>query len=235
MRYQAIATDYDETLACNGRVRGAAIEALMRARDSGRALVLVTGRELPELRGVFARLDLFDLVVAENGTLLYSPATHKEEPLGPPAPVELVNALEQREVRPLSVGRCVVATVRANETAVLETIRDLRLKMQAVYNRDSVMILPDGHDKGSGLRTALRRLKIASENVAAIGDAENDLPLLEVAGLRVAVGNATPGLKEKAAVITEGECGAGVVEMIDQILADGAGMPGEIIERAREF
>jgi hydroxymethylpyrimidine pyrophosphatase-like HAD family hydrolase len=235
LRYSAIATDYDETLACGGRVRAPAMEALMRVRDSGRALVLVTGRELPELRGVFSRIDLFTLVVAENGTLLYDPGTGEEEPLGPAAPVEFVNALEQRGVRPLSVGRCVVATARANEGAVLETIRDLGLTLQAVYNRDSIMVLPAGHDKGSGLRTALRRLGIGKENVVAIGDAENDLPLLEASGWGVAVANATTGLKEKAAQVTEGGCGAGVVEIIDQILAEDGGREAErIIERAVE-
>ena len=49
MRYHALACDYDGTLASHGTVHPATIEALERLRKSGRKLILVTGRELPEL------------------------------------------------------------------------------------------------------------------------------------------------------------------------------------------
>src|SRR3954462_8638281 len=46
MRYLALATDYDGTLATNGRVADSTLEALQKLRDSGRRLIMVTGREL---------------------------------------------------------------------------------------------------------------------------------------------------------------------------------------------
>ena len=49
MRYLAVATDYDGTLAYSGRVHPDVFEALQRLKDSGRRLILVTGRELPDL------------------------------------------------------------------------------------------------------------------------------------------------------------------------------------------
>ena len=67
MRYHVLATDYDGTLAHNGRVDRPTVEALRRIKESGRKLVLVTGRELDELLDVFPELDLFHRVVAENG------------------------------------------------------------------------------------------------------------------------------------------------------------------------
>jgi hypothetical protein len=63
MRYLALCTDYDGTLAHDGRVDRTTLAALEDLRLSGRKLVLVTGRELPDLMKVFDRLDLFDLVV----------------------------------------------------------------------------------------------------------------------------------------------------------------------------
>src|ERR1700674_5050787 len=77
MHYLILATDYDGTLALHGRVDEPTLAALERFLASGRKLVLVTGRELPELQTVFPHLDLFEWVVAENGALLYRPATRE--------------------------------------------------------------------------------------------------------------------------------------------------------------
>ncbi len=81
MRYLALCTDYDGTIAHHGRVDKPTIAALEELRPSGRRLVLVTGREIADLQKVFDRLDLFELVVAENGALIYRPATREERAL----------------------------------------------------------------------------------------------------------------------------------------------------------
>src|SRR5262249_14247525 len=102
MRYLALATDYDGTLAHDGQVDEATLEALERFRDSGRHLILVTGRELEELLGVFPQIDLFERVVAENGALLYRPAGREQKYLGEPPPPALVEAIRKKGVSPLS-------------------------------------------------------------------------------------------------------------------------------------
>jgi HAD superfamily hydrolase (TIGR01484 family) len=84
MYFVALATDYDGTLARDGRVDAATMDALKEVRESGRKLILVTGRDLPDLQRVFPHLDLFDLVVAENGALLFNPAKKEETPLCEP-------------------------------------------------------------------------------------------------------------------------------------------------------
>ena len=81
MRYLALASDYDGTLAHDGSVDEEAIQSLERLVHSGRKVILVTGRELPELESIFPRLDLFARVVAENGALLYNPATEEQRRL----------------------------------------------------------------------------------------------------------------------------------------------------------
>src|SRR5207244_6179667 len=63
MRYRALACDYDGTLALHGRVDEPTVSALERLLASGRKLLLVTGRELPELQGIFPQMDLFARVV----------------------------------------------------------------------------------------------------------------------------------------------------------------------------
>jgi hydroxymethylpyrimidine pyrophosphatase-like HAD family hydrolase len=194
------------------------LEALDRAAAAGRKLILVTGRELDDLARVFDRLDRFDQVVAENGALLYQPSTSTRRPLAPAPPPEFVAELKQRGVAPLSQGHAIVSTWEPHETTVLEVIRDLGLEFQVIFNKGAVMVLPPGVNKASGLRAALEELSLSAHNVVAIGDAENDHALLEMAELSVAVANAIPLLMEAADVTTAGDHGAGVVEVIDAML-----------------
>ena len=67
-----------------GPVADSTIAALKNLLASGRKLILVTGRELEDLLRVFPRSDLFEWVVAENGCLLYRPATQEQLPLHEP-------------------------------------------------------------------------------------------------------------------------------------------------------
>jgi HAD superfamily hydrolase (TIGR01484 family) len=220
MRYQALATDYDGTLAADGQVAGATWAAIQRLRDSGGKLVLVTGRELSELRRICPHLERFDRIVAENGGLLYRPATHEEQALAPPPTEQFVHALRQRKVAPLSVGRTIVATWRDQATVVLETIRDLGLEMHVIFNKDAVMVLPLGINKATGLTAALNEMGLSPHNVAGIGDAENDRAFLDLCGYSAAVSNALPMLKQHVDLVTSGDHGRGVIELIDKLLIE---------------
>src|SRR5687767_7458538 len=164
MRFLVLATDYDETLADHGRVRPEVLAALERVKASGRRLVLVTGRELPDLRRVFPGVTMFDAVVAENGGLLYLSETRVEKSLGEPASAELAGRLAARGVTPLSVGRCIVATREPHHLAVLEEIKHLGLELQVIFNKGAVMVLPAGLHKGSGLAAALGALSLSTHN-----------------------------------------------------------------------
>jgi hydroxymethylpyrimidine pyrophosphatase-like HAD family hydrolase len=219
MRYFALATDYDGTLAHDGIVSAETVAALERFRATGRRLILVTGRELPDLLRVFPRLDLFDRVVAENGALIYCPADRSEQPIGEPPPEAFITSLRQRNVTPLSVGRVIVATWHPNETIVLKTIRDLGLELQVIFNKGAVMVLPSGINKAAGLGVALEQLDLSPHNVVGIGDAENDHAFMRLCEASVAVANALPMVQERADYVTARDHGAGVIELIDMIIA----------------
>ena len=157
----AVATDYDGTLAQHGNIDAPTIAALERLKASGRKLLMVTGRELSSLKCVFDRFDLFDVIVAENGSLLYFPQTQEERLVAGAPPPELIEALQARGVQPLSVGRGIVATWEPNEAAVLESIRDLGLEWQIIFNKGAVMVLPPGVNKSTGLSTALDAMELS--------------------------------------------------------------------------
>jgi hydroxymethylpyrimidine pyrophosphatase-like HAD family hydrolase len=220
MRYFALATDYDGTLAHDGVVSPATIAALEQLRATGRKLILVTGRELADLLRAFPSIDLFDRVVAENGALIYTPSTREEQPLADPPPKAFVAALQAQGVTPLSVGRVIVATWHPNETTVLTTIRDLGLEHQLIFNKGAVMVLPPGINKAAGLSAALEQLGISAHNVVGVGDAENDHAFMSMCECSVAVANALPMVQQQADYVTRSDHGAGVVELIDRIVAD---------------
>jgi hypothetical protein len=218
MLLAAFAFDYDGTLAQDGAVDEKTVAALRRLEASGRKLLMVTGRELPDLRRAFPAIDLFDVIVAENGGLLFMPATGEERPLSAPPAPEFVAALRARGVSPLSVGRSIVATWQPNETKVLEVIRELGLERQIIFNKGAVMCLPAGVNKASGLAAALETLGLSPLNVVAVGDAENDHAFLSVCGCAVAVANAIETLKDEADIVTAAARGAGVAELVDRLL-----------------
>ena len=220
MHYLALACDYDGTLAKDGVVSPRTIDALERVRASGRKLLLATGRLLEDVQQVFPRLELFTSVVAENGALLYHPANSTEQLLAEAPPRQFLQALQERGVTPLVTGRVIVATLHPYETTVAEVIAKLRLDLHVIFNKGAVMILPAGVNKGTGLAAALRELKLSTRNVVGIGDAENDVSFLSLCGFSVAVANALPALKEQADYTTRADHGDGVIELIEQLLAD---------------
>lgn len=219
-RFHALATDFDATLADHGRVAPETVAALDRLRAHDRRLFLVTGRELPDLGHVFDRLDLFERVIAENGGVLYRPATGEEIILGAPPPAALVRRLQSLGISPLSIGRVVIATTEPHDRTLATTIAELGLNLRLVLNKGSVMALPGGISKATGLAAALAETSIAAADVVGIGDAENDVEFLATCGCAVAVANALAELKARSDLVTVGAAGAGVVELIERMLRD---------------
>lgn len=218
MRFHVLACDYDSTLANEGTVAPETLAALEKLLHTGRKLVMVTGRQLDDLQRVFPTLDIFGWVVAENGAVLYSPSTRNVTVLAPPPPAEFLAALRKHQV-PFDTGRGIVASYRPHEKTVLDAIRETGLELQVIFNRDSVMVLPPGVNKATGLAAALKEMGFSPDQVVGIGDAENDDAFLRTCGCSVAVQNAVPALRERADVVTRSSNGKGVIELIEELIA----------------
>jgi hypothetical protein len=151
---------------------------------------------------------------------VFNPATGSEKVLAEPPPPPFLDQLRARGVAPMSVGRAIVATWEPHREAVFETIHDLGLEMQVIFNKGAVMVLPSGVNKATGLAAALGELGIGPDRVVAVGDAENDHALLDLCGCGAAVANALPMLRARADIDLNADHGAGVAELIDMLLAD---------------
>jgi hydroxymethylpyrimidine pyrophosphatase-like HAD family hydrolase len=220
MRFRVLAADYDGTIAHHGRVAPSTLAALVKLKESGRKLVLVTGRELPDLQSNFPEHDLFNRVVAENGAVVYRPSTKELRALAEPPPAMFVEKLRQRVAATVSAGQVIVATWQPHEAEVLALIKEMGLELQVVFNKGAVMVLPSGLNKATGLLAALEDMGLSPRNVVAVGDAENDHAFLSVCECSVAVANALPAVKQRADLVTRADHGGGVEELVERLLED---------------
>jgi hydroxymethylpyrimidine pyrophosphatase-like HAD family hydrolase len=224
---RAIAVDLDGTIADGQRVSEIAMAAIDDAREDGLVAVMVTGRILAELEGDFPGLvERFDAVVAENGAVLALGDDIRD--LAPPVDEAISRALTVRGVA-FRRGRVLLACDAIHAAAVVEADVELGLDCQVVRNRAALMVLPAGVSKGSGLLAALAELGVSAHNTLAIGDAENDLALLEAAELGVAVGNAVPSLRQHADLVLDEPNGSGVVTLLSGPIRSGE----QIVHAAR--
>lgn len=220
MRFQALALDYDGTLASHDRLADPTVAALERARQAGLQLVLVTGRTFFELARVCRRLDLFDVVVAENGAVLHDPVDDTIRDEGPPPPPRLIAALDRHAI-PFQLGRVIVATGHSYEAPVRRLMAEAGVERDLVRNRAALMLLPRGVSKGSGVRHALERLGLSFHDVLAVGDAENDLELFAACGFAACPGNAVAEVTRVADWVFPGDDGEAVSRAIDGPILSG--------------
>lgn len=218
--YRVLACDYDGTLARRGQIEPPAVAALEAARRAGLRVLLVTGRVLEDLQSCCARLDLFDLLVLENGAVLAGPDGGAPEDLAA-APPDWLDAELARAGLDCSRGRVVLALPAAQAPLARRVLDARGLDLEIILNKGSAMILPRGVDKASGLRAALARMRLAPAAAAAVGDAENDIAMLRLAGLGAAVANALEPVKAAADLVLSQERGAGVAELVGHLLRGG--------------
>lgn len=220
MRYLAFITDYDGTIAENSKVPPSTVEQLKRLSASGRKLILCTGREIRYLKPDFPNLEIFDLIVAENGATLYHPKTGEEKLLCDAPPASFVEALIQRGVERISVGKGIVATWEPHGKTVFDEIHRQKLNLHVIFNKGAVMVLPAGVSKCTGLIAALEELNISRHNTVGIGDAENDHAFLELCEFSAATANALPSLKQSVDFVASKDHGYGTEELIVALLKD---------------
>ena len=115
---------------------------------------------------------------------------------------------------------------RAAVTAAAEALKPLHGRLVSWWStplHDSAYLLevaaPQGTKRGAAERLTCR-LGLTRDRVAAIGDNNNDLELLNYAGVGIAMANATPGLRAAAAFVTTSNTEAGVARALEWLDAE---------------
>jgi hypothetical protein len=220
MHISIIATDFDGTVSHGDQLAPEAGRALRRWREGGRIAVLVSGRSFEFLRQLQEAVQAFDLIVAENGAVVYNPHTDEMRlPFGV-VPDALVARLSQSGI-PLWRGIAIAGTRLPHDDAVWVASRELGLPVHVETNRNEVMLLPPGASKGAGLLHLLQNEGLSARNLVAFGDAENDCSLMQAAEVKVAVANAVECLQVMADHVTPEPGPAGVAGFVDRYLLNG--------------
>jgi Cof subfamily protein (haloacid dehalogenase superfamily) len=79
-------------------------------------------------------------------------------------------------------------------------------------------ITPNGIEKASALAVLLEEIGVERERLIACGDGYNDIPMLQFAGLSVAMENAYDEVKEFADIITDTNDSDGVAKVIEKYI-----------------
>lgn len=214
---KAMALDVDGTMTDSSRkICISAIEAISEAENNGIPVIIVTGNIPCAAKMLAIMLDTTGGVVSENGGVIEYKGERKllgnieecqraYEYLKTKYPVQKVEFSDER-ISEVAIERNI------KEEIVKETLKDFNVE---IYDTNFAIHLTDPSvDKGSSLEILAAYNGVKTEDIMAIGDSENDIEFLRVAGLRVAVNNADKELKAIADYVTSEPHGDGVAEAI---------------------
>lgn len=92
-------------------------------------------------------------------------------------------------------------------------------RFEIIKTRNNLLeFMPKGITKAYGISLLAKDLGIRAEEIMTLGDEENDLPMIEYAGLGVAMANAIPLVKEAADVVTDTNDQDGVAKAVEKYI-----------------
>ncbi len=219
MKVSAFAVDVDGTLTAEeGGVDLEAASVLANVERLGYPVVLVSGRSGWELLALSINLGLSRVVVGENGgvTVFKSPlsirlwADNTQPTLAYEYLSKRIDGLVLRDTFP-----------RFTEVVLERTMDVGILRRELAGSGIGVKVLDSGYafhitnvgvDKSLGLSKVLQQMKVPPEEVVAIGDSETDVPMFNLVGYSVAVGNSDAAARAASKHFVKGKQGEGVIE-----------------------
>ena len=98
------------------------------------------------------------------------------------------------------------------QEALME-IPGILLTRSGIHN---IEVMPAGVDKGTGIRDMARLMNISMDRVMALGDENNDIPMLAAAGYGIAMGNASEAAKAASRYVTDTNDACGFAKAIKE-------------------
>ncbi|MEJ2777008.1 phosphoglycolate phosphatase [Sulfolobaceae archaeon RB850M] len=208
-------SDFDRTLSCEKdgfKIREDVAKAINEFSRSYPFFV-VTGRERRFLNILASGLKPTGWVIENGAIVIYEGKEYitvnkewfKERE-------KIINFLSSKGIN-YSVGEVIIYVNNA-ESKLFDGLPDY---VSVEWNRSDAMILPRGVNKGHGVLFIKNSLGFKGK-IVAIGDSQNDIPMFQVADIKVTVKNALDMIKNMADIILPKEDGEGVKEFLLKIL-----------------
>ena len=190
-------------------------EALRKVQDHGTTVMIASGNVLPVVFGLSAFIGTRGPVIAENGGIVYyQERTYQLESNDLPLKAFAHLKESMPEAERLFTDNWRVTEVALKRHLDLESIKRIldgwELEIEATGF--AIHFMNKGHSKLAGVKKGCELLGIGLEDVAAIGDSDNDSKMLAGCGFGIAVGNASPAAKAAADYVAKGLHSDGVVE-----------------------
>ncbi len=228
---RAVATDVDGTLTDRRRrINTTAVEAIRTLVDAGITVMLASGNTVCFMDSLSKMIGTDGTIIGENGGVYRR---------GFSGPLQVVGdrqvCLEAFEIlRDYFAGKGVeleqysaeyrfadVAFARNIDPAEAQAVIQVQgLDVRVLDTGFAIHLQPPGVSKGAAMRELAVEMGIPTSEILAIGDSENDIEMLEAAGVGVAVANATPATRMAADVVTSRPHGDGFVEAVKMHYSD---------------
>jgi phosphoglycolate phosphatase len=215
-KVRAVVCDIDGTITdARKLIQATGIEALRIVQERGTMVMIASGNVLPVVFGLADYIGTKGPIIAENGGIVcYQKRTFQLQSNQLP-----LKAFEHLRTLMPEAERLFTDNWRSTEVALsrsldLEKVRrilegwDLEIEATGF----AIHIMNKGHSKLAGVEKASELIGIPMEEIAAIGDSDNDAKMLAGCGIGIAVGNASPGAKAAAEFVAKGMHSEGVVE-----------------------
>lgn len=122
------------------------------------------------------------------------------------------------ELADLKLNKIIVRTDLSNTQLAVDYARSFENVFDFTMSSNTILeIMPYGSGKERGLKLLMDYLKLKKEEVCAIGDYDNDIRMLQMAGLAVVMENGLDIVKQHADIITDDNDSQGVAKILDMI------------------
>jgi phosphoglycolate phosphatase len=220
-KLRAVACDIDGTITDSHRlIQANGIEALRKLQERGTTVMIASGNVLPVAFGLSTYIGTNGPVIAENGGIVYYQGRayqlqSNELPLKAYAHLKE----EMPEVERLFSDNWRLTEVALKRSLDLDQIRRIleTWDLEVEATGFAIHLMNKGHSKLAGVEKSCELLGITLEEVAAIGDSDNDAKMLAGCGFGIAVGNASPSAKAAADFVAKAEHADGVIEGLRHI------------------
>ena len=222
---KALVTDVDGTITDRRRrINTPAVEVVRTLVDAGVEVVFASGNTVCFMDGLCKMVGTDGTIIGENGGVyrrgfsgtLRVPGDKKAchaafEVLndyfaGKGVELELFG--EQYRFADVAFAR----NIDPDEARAV--IRDHDLSVRVLDTGFAIHLQTPGVSKGAALTALAREMGVSPDDMMAVGDSENDIEMLEAAGIGVAVRNAPAAVQATADRVTEGAYGDGFVEAV---------------------